>query len=143
MLKFIYYSLMSYVSHWIIYMLCTCWLGTAMWTSAGVGVGLLTDNLKRTMRTSRNTENHKKYSVQDALISFLTNELYNKHWIRINMKFIQLISSSWGTYNLFTWHLPLEKKCITVGRKTCNNFIRRFWEEYFKIMSYTIKITIK
>lgn len=41
-----------------------------MCTTAGDGVGI-TDYLMKTMSVLRNIEDHKKYSIQDALISLL------------------------------------------------------------------------
>lgn len=69
-----------------------------MCTTADDRVGI-TDNIMKTMSVLRNTEDHKKYSIQDALISLFICELYDQH----------LSENSHSLFNLF---LPVEGHII-------------------------------
>lgn len=44
-----------------------------------------------TIRAIRNTDNHKKCSIQDVLISFLTHWLYDQHFLLIKEHIVCLL----------------------------------------------------
>lgn len=59
-------KLLNYLHHF--YLSVICWNVTCI--SAGDRI-VITDKLLRTMSILSNTENHKKYSLQDTFISLL------------------------------------------------------------------------